>query len=134
MIRKSYKEENIGQALIKVEGKDEVFFSSRKMADHIPYGSENKSAYSSIDCMDRDIFGMKTLGGKFFYFCNNFFVVTDISLTCGKPQIFNLQPMDAFHTNAHEVHSDFFVLEECTKNFDENQVLGLFQKKTGIVS
>ena len=30
----------------------------------------------------RDIFGMKTLGGKFFYFCNNFVVVTDIVLTC----------------------------------------------------
>ena len=30
----------------------------------------------------RDIFGMKTLGGKFFYFCNNYFVVTHIVLTC----------------------------------------------------
>ena len=29
-----------------------------------------------------DIFGMKTLGGNFFYFCNNFFVVTGIVLTC----------------------------------------------------
>ena len=44
-------------------------------------------------------------------FYNNFFVVTDIVLTCGKPQIFNLHPLDTFHINAHEVDSDFFVLE-----------------------
>ena len=55
---------------------------------------------------------MKTLEGKGFYFCNNFFVVTDIVLTCGKPQIFNLNPLDTFHTHAHDVHSDFVVLEE----------------------
>ena len=56
------------------------------MADYIPYESENKIPYSSIDWVDRDIFGMKTLGGKKFYFCNNFFVVTDIVLTCEQKQ------------------------------------------------
>ena len=39
---KIYEEENIIQALIEVERKDEVFFSTRNMADHIPYGSTNK--------------------------------------------------------------------------------------------
>ena len=39
---KSYEEENIGQALIEFERKAEVFFSTRKMVDHIPYGSETK--------------------------------------------------------------------------------------------
>ena len=68
VLMKSYEEENIGQALIEVEGKDEVFFSTRKMDDNIPYGLANKSAYSSIDWVDRDIFGMKTLEGKFFLF------------------------------------------------------------------
>ena len=78
VLMKRYEEENIGQALIEVEEKDEVFFSTRKMDDHTPYGSANKSAYSSIDWVDRDIFGMNTLGGKNFYLCNNFFVMTDI--------------------------------------------------------
>ena len=82
VLMKSYEEENIGQAFIEVEGKDEVFLSTIKMADHIPYGSANKSAYSSIYWVDRDIFGMKTLGGNFFYFCKNSFVVIDIVLTC----------------------------------------------------
>jgi len=37
--------------------------------------------------------------------------------------------LDTFHTHAHEVNSIFFVLEDCVDNFDENQALGLFQKK-----
>ena len=53
-----------------------------EVVDHIPYGSANKSPYSSIDSVDKDIFGMKTLGSKEFYFCNQFYVVTDIVLTC----------------------------------------------------
>ena len=40
-----------------------------------------------------------------------------------------MQKSDTFHTHAHEVHSDFFVLEDCTDKFDENQALGIFQKK-----
>ena len=103
-----------------------VYFSLEEVADQIPYGSENKSPYSSIDWVDRNIFGMKTLGGKEFYFCNKFFVVTDIVLTCEQKQRFNLQPLDTFHTHAHEVNSIFFVLEDCVDNFDENQALGLF--------
>ena len=39
---KSYEEDNVDQELIEVERKDEVIFSTRKMVDHIPYGSENK--------------------------------------------------------------------------------------------
>ena len=50
-----------------------VYSAPEDVADHIPYVSKNKIPYSSIDWVDRDIFGMKTLGGKFFYFCNNFF-------------------------------------------------------------
>ena len=46
---KRYDEENIGQALIEVERKDEVLFSTRKMSDHIPYGLANKIPSSSID-------------------------------------------------------------------------------------
>ena len=36
---KIYEEENMGQALIEIERKDEMFFSFRKMADRIQYGS-----------------------------------------------------------------------------------------------
>ena len=87
MLVKSYEEENIGQALIEVESKDEVFFSTRKMAYHIKYGSANKIPSSSIYWVGRGTLGMKTLGGKEFYFCNNVFVVTDIVLTCEQQQI-----------------------------------------------
>ena len=55
---------------------------------------------------------MKNVGGKEFNFCNKLFVVNAIVLTCGKPQRFNFQPLDTFHTHAHEVHSKFFVLDE----------------------
>ena len=106
-----------------------MFFSTINMVDHIPYGSTNKIPYSSIDWVDRNIFGIKTLGGKEFYFCNKFFVVTDIVLTCEQKKRFNLQPLDTFHTHAHEVNYIFFVLEDYVDNFDENQPLGLFQKK-----
>ena len=69
---KIYKEENLGQALIDNERKDEVSLSLINMAEQIPYGSENKSLYSSIDWVDRNIFGMKNLGGKEFYYAINF--------------------------------------------------------------
>ena len=115
---KSYKEENINQALIEVERKDEVFFYTINMADHITYGSANKIPYSSIDWVDRDTFKVKKVGDEEFNFCNKVFVVTDIALACGQPQGFNLQKLDTFHTHAHEVHSDFFVLEDCTDKFD----------------
>ena len=82
---KSYMEENIGQALSEDERKDEVSLSKINMDDHIPYGSANKIPYSSIDWVDRDTLGMKTVGGKRFNFCNNFLVVTEIFLTCGQP-------------------------------------------------
>ena len=36
---KIYEEENMGQALIEIERKDEMFFSFRKMDDRIQYGS-----------------------------------------------------------------------------------------------
>ena len=126
---KRYKEENYGQALIEVERKDEVFFSTIKMADHITYGSANKIPYSSTNWVDRDTFKVKKVGDEEFNFCNNFFLVTDIALEYGQPQGFNLQQLDTFHTHEHEVHSYFFVFEDYTYNFDENQALGLFQKK-----
>ena len=129
LLMKSYEEENISQALIEVERKDAVFFSTIKMAAHITYGSANKIPYSSIDWADRDTFKVKKVGDKEFKFCNKFFVVTDIALACGQPQGFNLQKLDTFHTHAHEVHSDFFVVEYRADKFDENQALGLFQKK-----
>ena len=109
---KRYKEDNFGQSLIKVERKDEVLFSTRKRDDSIPHGSENKIPYSSIDWVDRDTFGVKNVGGEEFNFCNKFFVVTDIVLTCEQQQRFNLQPLDSFHTYTHELNSKFFVLEE----------------------
>ena len=59
--------------------------------------------------------------------------MTQIVLTYGKPQLFNMNHLDTFHTHVHEVNSIFFVLEDCVDNFDENQALALFQKKTGIV-
>ena len=58
---KIYEEENLGQALIENERKDEVFLSFRKMDDHIQYGSENKIPCSSIYWVDRGTLGMKTL-------------------------------------------------------------------------
>ena len=84
--------------------------------------------------MDRDTFKVKKVGDEEFNFCNKVFVVTDIALACGQPQGFNLQKLDTFHTHAHEVHSYFFVLEDCTDKFDENQALGLFQKKLELFS
>ena len=105
---KSNEEEKIGQALIEVERKDELFFSTRKMADRIPYGSANKIPYSSIDWVNRDTFEVKKAGDEEYNFCNTFFVVTDIVLACGQPQGFNLQLLDTFHTHAHEVNSIFF--------------------------
>ena len=98
------------------------------MANHIPYGSKNKIPYSSIDWVDRDTLGMKTVGAKKLNFCNNFFVVTDIVLTCEQQQRFSLQPLDTFHTHAHEVNSIFFVLEDCVENFDENKHLAFSRK------
>ena len=91
----------MGQALIEIERKDEVFFSFINMAENIQYGSENKILYSSIDLVERNIFGMKTLGGKEFYFCNKFFVVTDIVLTCEQKQRLILQLLDTSHTHAN---------------------------------
>ena len=126
---KSYEDDNIVQALIEFERKDEVFFSTIKIDDHISYGSANKISYSSIDWVDRNTFEVKTVGDEQFNFYNKFFVVTDIVLACGNPQGFNLQTFGTFHTHAHEVHSDCFVLEDYTDNFDENQALVLFQKK-----
>ena len=55
--------------------------------------------------------------------------MSGIVLTCGKPQRFNLQPLDAFHTHAHEVNSDFFVLEEFWDVYDEFQPHGHFPRK-----
>ena len=60
--------------------------------------------------------------------------MTDIVLTCEQPQRFNLQPLDTFHTHVHEVNSIFFVLEDYVDNFEENQTLGLFQKKMELFS
>ena len=86
-----------------------VEFDIEGVVDHIAYGSTNKKGpYSFVDWVDRDPWGMKTVGGKEFNFCNKFFVGNGIVLTYGKPQRFNLQPLDTFHTHAHEVHSDFF--------------------------
>ena len=126
MLEKSYEEENISQALIEIERKDEVFFSIINMDDHIPYGSENKIPYSSIDWVDRDTFGMKTLGGEAFYLCNNFFVGTIIVLTYEHQQRLILQLLYTSHTHAHEVHSNFHVLEEFEVKQDEDQALTWF--------
>ena len=43
-------------------------YDPKEVADHIPYGSTNKSPYSSIDWVDRDIIEIKTLGGKGFIY------------------------------------------------------------------
>ena len=44
MLVKRYEEENLGQALIEIERKDEVFLSIINMVDHIPYISTNKNS------------------------------------------------------------------------------------------
>ena len=69
---KSYEEENIGQPLIEVERKDEVFLSTKMRSYQIPYGLTNKIPYSSIDWVDRDTFEVKNVGGEEFNFCNKF--------------------------------------------------------------
>ena len=46
---KIYEEEKMGQALIEIERKDEVFLSFINMAYNIQYGLENKIPCSSID-------------------------------------------------------------------------------------
>ena len=101
-----------------------VEFDPEEVDDHIPYGSTNKIPYSSIDWVDRDTFGVKNVGDEEFNFCNNFFVWTDIVLTCGQPQRFNLQPLDTSHAHAHEVHSKFFVLKEFWDADEEFQAHG----------
>ena len=64
MLGKSYEEENMDQEPIEIEEKDELFFSIINMADNFPYGSANKFPYSSINWVDRDTLGMKTVGDK----------------------------------------------------------------------
>ena len=55
-------------------------FNLEDVADYIPFKSENQSAYPCIDWVDRDIIGIKTVGGKEFNFCNKFFVVIVIRI------------------------------------------------------
>ena len=90
-----------------------VYYSLEEVDDLTPYGSSNKIPYSSIDWVDRDIIEIKTLGGKgFFYFCNNFVVVTGRVLECGQKKIFIFNPLDTSYTHAHEVHFYLHVFEE----------------------
>ena len=72
---------------------------------------------------------MKTVGGKEFNLCNKLFVVNGIVLKCGLPKIFNLNPLDTFHTHAHEVNSKFFVLKEFWDSDDEFQAHGHCPRK-----
>ena len=98
------------------------------MADHIPYESANKIPYSSIDWVDKDTLGMNTVGGKEFNFCNKLFVVTEIVLTCGYPQIYILHPSYTSSTYAHEVHRDLYVLEGFERKQNGDQALALIEK------
>ena len=68
--------------------------------------------------------GIKDVGGKEFNFCNKFFGVNGIFTTCGKPQRLNLQPLETYHTHAHEVYSKLFVLKEFWDANDEFQAHG----------
>ena len=71
---------------------------------------------------------MNTLGGKgFFYFCDNFFVITDIIFTCEKHQRFILHPLDTSYTHAHEVHFYLHAFEELENKQNKYQALALFQ-------
>ena len=68
-------------------------FTSEYVADYISCKSENKSAYSSIEWVDRCLIEMDTLGGNiFFCLCSEFFVIPDISLTWVDQQINIMQP------------------------------------------
>ena len=62
---------------------------------------------------------MKTLGDKQFYFCNDFFVATNIVLTCEQQQRLILHLLDTPHTHAHEVHSNLRALIELEVKKDE---------------
>ena len=52
--------------------------SALVVVELFPPESINMRVCSSIDWVYRDIFGMKTLGGNEFDFCNKIFVVTDM--------------------------------------------------------
>ena len=56
-----------------------VEYDLEEFSDHIPYGSKNKIPYSSIDWVDRDTLGMKTVGGKMFNFYNDFLLLLTLS-------------------------------------------------------
>ena len=79
--------------------------------------------------MDRDTLGIKDVGGKEFNFCNKFFDVNVIVMTCGKLQRINLQPLDSSHAHAHEVHSKFFVLKDFWDVDDEFQAHAHYPRK-----
>ena len=55
MLVKIYEEENLGQALIEIERKDEVFLAMGNMADDIPNESERKYDYLFMDQVDKYI-------------------------------------------------------------------------------
>ena len=63
----AWEEIHYGNSLWMVESNPE------EVVDHIPYGLENKIPCSSIDWVDRDTLGMKTVRGKEFNLCNKFF-------------------------------------------------------------
>ena len=55
MLMKSYDEENIGQALIDIERKDEVFLAMVNIAEYIPIESSRKDDYLFMDWVDKCI-------------------------------------------------------------------------------
>ena len=55
MLVKRYEEENIGQALIEIERKDEVFLEMGNMPEEIPIESAIKDYYLFMDWVDKYI-------------------------------------------------------------------------------
>ena len=105
-----------------------AYSSLEEVVDHIPYGSTNKSLYSSSDGEDRGIIQMNNLGGKWFFYFYNVFVVTDIVLTCKQQRRFILHPLDTSCTHAYEVHTDLHMLEEFEFKQDEDQAYAWSQR------
>ena len=55
MLVKRYVEENLGQALIEVERKDEVLLAMGNMAEGIPIESSREDEYLFMDWVDKYI-------------------------------------------------------------------------------
>ena len=70
MLVKRYEEENLGQALIEIERKDEVFLAMGKIPEDIPIESGSKDDYIFMDWVDKYITKIEDQGCNIIYCIN----------------------------------------------------------------